>query len=138
MFERPFLRLMIGMGLPIASAVLVEQLPKAGVAQIPFAFQVEGRTLPPGSYTVKNAGRTVHIQSENVAGAGLSCIAAERKFGTSREAGLVFGEYGGRYFLTQIWLDSDGRGLILQPGRLKPEAASSPDGRAAVRYIRFQ
>jgi hypothetical protein len=137
MFERPFVRLMIGMGLPIASAVLVEQFPKAGVAEIPFAFQVEGRTLPPGSYSVKNAGRTIHIQSENIAGAGLNCIAAEWEFGASREAGLVFGEYGGRYFLTQIWLDSDGRGLILQPVRLKPDAASNPDGRT-VRYVRFQ
>ena len=55
MIEKTMLRLMIGMGVPIASALVMEQLPKTGVAEVPFAFQVEQQTLPPGTYSVKQA-----------------------------------------------------------------------------------
>ena len=50
--ERTILRLLVGMGGPIASAVVLEQLPKTGVAEVPFAFQVQEQTLPRGTYAV--------------------------------------------------------------------------------------
>ena len=113
---------MLGMGLPIASAVVMDQLPKSGVAEVPFAFQVEQQTLPPGSYEVKqeDRGRSVRIQSEKIASEGLKCAAVKHKFGKAQGARLVFENYDGHYFLSEIWFDADGRGLILQDARAEP------------------
>ncbi len=139
MIDRTVLRLMIGLGVPLASALLIEQLPKTGVAEVPFAFQVEEQTLPPGTYSVKQAdtGRGIRIQNQKVPEAGTKCVAAKRKFGKAEGARLVFDRCGGHYFLSEIWFDSDGRGLILPESRLEQEATSNPQDRE-VQYIRFQ
>jgi hypothetical protein len=139
MVEKPVLRLMIGMGLPIASAVMMDQLPKTGVAEVPFAFQVEERTLPPGSYSVKqeDRGRSIRIQSEKTAGEGLTCVAAKRKFGKAQGARLVFESYEGHYVLSEVWFDADGRGLILPEVRAAKGAGPYPEDRE-TRSVRFQ
>jgi hypothetical protein len=138
MIERTFLRLMVATVVPIASAVVIEQLPKTGVAEVPFAFQVEGKTLPAGTYSVKQAdlGRTVRIQNDKTGGEGMECIAAKRKFGRAKGARLVFDGYGGRYYLSEIWFDADGRGLVLRENR--PLNAGSEPGVQEVRYVHFQ
>jgi hypothetical protein len=139
MIERTVLRLLIGMGGPIASAVVLEQLPKTGVAEVPFAFQVEEQTLPRGTYAVKQAdhGRGVRIWNENVAGTGLNCAAVKRRFGKAEGARLVFENRGGRYFLSEIWFDADGRGLILPAGRAKDGAGTKPDD-GQIRDVLFR
>jgi hypothetical protein len=135
MMERTILRLLIGMGGPIASAVVLEQLPKTGVAEVPFAFQVEKQTLPRGTYAVTQAdhGLGVRISNEKVADTGTNCAAVKRKFGKAGEARLVFENHGGRYFLSEIWFEADGRGLVLQPAR----QGTKPDP-GAIRDIFFQ
>ena len=52
MIETTVLRLMIAVTVPIASALVVEQFPKTAVADVPFAFQVADRALPPGKATI--------------------------------------------------------------------------------------
>jgi hypothetical protein len=138
MIDRTILRLMIGVGVPIASAVVLEQLPKTGVAEVPFAFQVAEQTLPRGTYAVRQAdnGRDVRIWNEKVAGVGMSCAALKRKFGKAQGARLVFENHAGRYFLSEIWFDTDGRGLILA-GRGKEGAATKSDD-PEIRNILFQ
>jgi hypothetical protein len=139
MIEKHVLRLVLGMGLPIVSALIMEQLPKSGVAEVPFAFQVEQQTLPAGSYSVKQAdlGRSVRIQSEKSTGEGLKCLAVKRKFGKAQGARLVFENYQGHYLLSEIWFDADGRGLILQAGGAKESVRSTRDERE-LRSVRFQ
>jgi hypothetical protein len=112
------LKLMIAVGVPILTTLVMEQLPKTGVAEVPFAFQVEDRTLPPGTYSVRqaNLGRGIRIENQKIAGVGLQCIAAKRKFGRTQEARLVFDDHGGQYSLSEIWFDGEGQGLILRPG----------------------
>ncbi len=139
MFDRTFVRLTIGMGVPIACALIMEQLPKTGVAEVPFAFQVEEQTLPPGTYSVKQAdlGRAVSIRNEKVGEPGMLCQALKHRFGTAQEARLVFHSHEGHYFLSEIWFDGDGRGLILPEHDAQRDALSSPDGRA-IKYISFR
>jgi hypothetical protein len=139
MIERPILRLIIGIGLPIVSALVMEQLPKTRVAEVPFAFQVEQQTLPPGAYSVKQLerGQGVRIQNERIAGLDLKCEAAKHIFGKPQGARLVFENYEGRYFLSEIWFDADGRGLVLPQDQVKAGAGSKSDERE-VRYVRFQ
>jgi hypothetical protein len=129
---------MIAMGVPLASAVVMDQMPKTGVAEVPFAFQVDAQALPPGSYMVKQAdgGRSVQIQSQLMAGASVKCVAVRRKFGNAQEPRLVFENYEGRYFLSEIWFETDGRGLILRNTSL--EHKDAPNAAGAIRYVRFQ
>ena len=136
MIEKSVRRLMIGMGVPLASALVLEQLPKTGVAEVPFAFQVEEQTLPPGTYSVKQAdhGRGVRIQNAKVASARMECIAAKHTFGTTQDATLVFDRYKGQYFLSQIWFEADGRGLVLPENHIGKTAPGLRD----VRYVHFQ
>ncbi len=133
------LRLMIGIGLPIASALVMEQFPKTGVAEVPFAFQVEEQTLPPGFYLVKQAdrGRSVWIQREKAAGPVLECAAVKGKFGKAQGPRLSFENRKGRYVLSEIWFDADGRGLVLREGQARHGSPVNPDGRE-IRYVRFQ
>ncbi len=134
MIERSVFRLIVAVGLPVASAVVIEQLPKTGVAEVPFAFQMEDQTLPPGTYAVKqaDAGRAICVQNEEIANGGLTCMAAKSKFGKAHGQGprLVFERDAGRYFLAEIWFEADGRGLILRRG-----GSEQP---SAIRYVRFQ
>ena len=134
MIERSVFRLILGVCLPVASAVVIEQLPKTGVAEVPFAFQMEDQTLPAGTYSVKQAdgGRAICVQNEEIANGGLNCMAAKRKFGKAKGQGarLVFEHDGGRYFLAEIWFEADGRGLILR--------SRGGEQQTAIRYVRFQ
>ncbi len=138
MLEKPMLRLMIGIGLPIASALVMEQFPKTGVAEVPFAFQVEEQTLPPGFYLVKQAdrGRSVRIQREKGAGPVLECVAVRGKFGKAHEARLAFENHKGRYVLSEIWFDADGRSLVLPDARAHGSAPAA-NGRE-TRYVHFR
>ena len=145
--ERPVLRLMIAVGVPIACALVVEQLPKTGVAEVPFAFQVDGQELPAGTYSVKQAerGHSIRIQNDKLAGVGMECLAAKRKFGRANGARLVFDSDGGRYYLSEIWFAADGTGVVLQEGRANQPAgtpavsrAGAPAANREVRYVRFQ
>lgn len=137
MIEKAVLRLMIGVGLPIASALVIEQLPKTGVAEVPFAFQVMNHTFPPGTYSVKQAdmGRTIRIQNKKIAGVGMECVAAKSQFGRAQDARLVFKEDGGVYLLSEIWFDEEGRGLILQETHAQPRTQAEA---GAFRYVLFQ
>jgi hypothetical protein len=116
MIERTVLRLMIGAGLPIAAALVMEQLPKTRIAEVPFAFQIQDQKLPPGTYSVKQAGlgRSILIQNKKLAGAGMKCVAFKRKFGKAELARLVFDSYQGRYLLSEVWFDADGPGVVLR------------------------
>jgi hypothetical protein len=114
--DRTLLRLMISVGVPISSALVMEQLPQTRVAQVPFAFQVENQTLPPGTYALKQAGlgRNIQIQNEKLAAAGTNFMAATGKFGRVEPARLIFDSYQGQYRLAEIWFEADGRGMILR------------------------
>jgi hypothetical protein len=139
MLERTVLRLLVGVAVPIASAILIEQLPKTGVAEIPFPFQMEEQTLPAGTYLVKQADheRAVCIQNQQVSRVGMKCVEVKGRFGRAQGARLVLKEHEGRYFLSEIWFEADGRGLILPKGGLQESPSSNATG-GDVRYVRFE
>jgi hypothetical protein len=126
MIERAVLRVLIAMSVPIASAVVMEQLPKTGVAEVPFAFEAAGQMLPPGRYSVKQAerGRILRIQNQRVPAIQVECVALERKFGRAKGARLVFSNDSEHYHLSEIWFDADGTGLVLKQSRTQRRAAA--------------
>jgi hypothetical protein len=145
MLEKPTFRLILGIGLPIASALVMQQFPKTGVAEVPFAFQVQEQTLPPGFYLVRQAdrGRSVRIQREKAAGPALKCVAVKGKFGKAHEARLAFENHKGHYVLSEVWFDAEGRGLVLREGQARREdlakqSAQPNQNGLETRYIRFR
>jgi hypothetical protein len=87
--------------------------PWAAGATIPFSFIVNGRTLPPGTYTVTSE-RTVLL----VRGYGLGAAVVTNRV-ESRQDGdpsIIFHKYGDRHILVQAWM---GRGV----GRVVPTSS---------------
>jgi hypothetical protein len=132
-------RLIIGLSLPVAATFLIEQLPKKGIVKVPFAFQVQDQTLPPGRYSVQRLASRggIWIQNQTAPAAAMQLVASGRKWGKADGAKLVFRCYGGRYFLSEIWFSADSAGLVVTPSRLETELASTQPERE-VASIHFE
>jgi hypothetical protein len=139
MMQRPVLRLIFAVGLPIAAALLLEQMPKTGVAEVPFAFQVEDQVLPAGTYSIRETdfGRSLRIRNERLPDLGAECVVVRHRFGKSRGSRVVFQSQGRRYYLSEVWFDADGAGLVLNQRSQERKVASTPPTRPA-RFVRFQ
>jgi hypothetical protein len=86
---------------------------RAARADIPFAFIVDGKTLPAGMYTISSGwNHSLTISDNNGHFAMALSLPAERK-GDSEETKLVFQHSGSAYALTELWLSSDRAGLKL-------------------------
>lgn len=76
-------------------------------AEIPFAFEMRGVTLPVGEYRISfsedRSWFTIKsTQNDRAAAMGLTfTVYSTAK--SSSEAKLVFNKYGDRYFLSQVW-----------------------------------
>jgi hypothetical protein len=90
---------------------------------IPFSFQVDETTLPPGAYHVSNLQGTLTIL-------GLTRGAFTQTSGvSSKTAGyvspkLVFHRYGDEYILRQVWTGGDS-GRELRKSRREKQLAES-------------
>lgn len=96
------------------------------VVNIPFAFQVENKTLPAGEYRIEpvptGAGYVQKIQqTEGDAVTIVSTIIVYSKNGKS-EPQLIFNQYGKSYVLFQIWT-GEGRGRELSKSEREKELA---------------
>jgi hypothetical protein len=127
MNRRQALRLAVGIGLPLITAIAIDQLPKKGVVNVPFAFQVDGKVLPAGEYSVRELSPRGPIEIQNRKTAASTRVShATRKWASSDGAGLVFDLCEGRYYLSQIWFGSDTTGLILHNASAERAAATDP------------
>ena len=85
-----------------------------------FSFIVGQKTLPAGEYTVepnrKDSDNVWLVQSRDSHATALFTTMPVRASETQEEAKLVFHNYGGQYFLSQIWTtgDATGRELLMQ------------------------
>jgi hypothetical protein len=74
------------------------------VANIPFAFNLNGRTLPAGHYTLStevNAPNVLMVEDRDDA-VHILTIALPGSEESSKDNTLVFHKYGNQYFLTTI------------------------------------
>ena len=75
-------------------------------ANIPFKFDVSGKTLPAGEYTVtqvSSGGAVVVSRADNKASALAIAQSPMAPAGSQETARLVFHRYGNRCFLFQFW-----------------------------------
>ena len=75
-------------------------------ADIPFAFEMRGVTLPVGEYRINfSENRTwfaIRSVDSKEAAMGLT-FTVDPTANSANEAKLVFNKYGDRYFLSQVW-----------------------------------
>ena len=97
-------------------------------AKVPFSFEVNGKTLPPGTYSLSNTDAALLVRSH---GSGVY-VMATRLDSSDRDAKLVFHKYGERYLLRQVWMGT-GAGRQLPQSREEREliSAARSNGRLA-------
>ena len=94
----------IGLTAVLGSATLFAET--ASKANIPFDFQMTGKTVPAGQYIVKLADNHQMLIFENVAnGHAIMTLVMQSKSGTPRAPQLIFRHNGERYMLESAWFD---------------------------------
>lgn len=95
-------------------------------ASVPFAFTVNGKTLPAGQYTVapSNNGNVLTISNAETK-QGVVVIAQVCEVGADSKPQLIFNRYGNQYFLAKIVGQTSGNELM----KSKAERAAARAGR---------
>jgi len=116
-------------GLGLLLAVSAAQAQDARVkANIPFDFVVGDRVMPAGEYTLEPAGslgQAITIRSGESADMALTSRCAAS--GPSKSTKMVFHTLGGRYFLSQIWVEGYSQGRQLRASKLEVQLAKNSD-----------
>lgn len=108
--------LMLNLLLALAAVSVSAQTYRTKVTNIPFSFNVGEKTLPAGEYTFERYQRNSElvwlVRSRDGRSSILVNTSPLRTNNTDSKSKLVFRQYDGRYFLSQIWTgDSAGRQL---------------------------
>ena len=106
---------MFGLFLILAASSAQAQSSDVIKVNVPFDFQVSGKTLPAGEYAVMRFSEKVILirgvdTKTSVVAQAPGRIQAGASYAKER---LIFHQYGDQYFLSQVWLrrDDDGREL---------------------------
>lgn len=103
-----------------ASISFTQTQPGGLVADIPFAFVVAERTLPPGRYVVNSLNERLSIHDDKNACVFAAAHSAQRP-ARENATKLVFHRYGNIYFLSEVWVGDNSIGRALYPSRAERE-----------------
>ncbi len=120
----------VGLAAVMGSTLLLAATSGKGTAEVPFDFQIQGRVLPAGMYSLthSNTDGILYIRNEGT-GENIAFLAPVRKWSKSDDPKLTFNRYGDRYFLSAIWFGGeDGCGLV----KSRQEKEVSGDGKPGV------
>jgi len=111
------------------SAAIVNAQSNRSTINIPFSFSVGHKTLPAGEYTVEPNRRDSNsfwlIQSVKGSDSVLFTTNSVWTSVNQENTRLVFNNYDGQYFLSQIWNAGDNTGRELHRPRLERQLAKS-------------
>jgi len=117
----------LGLGLLLAVSAAQAQEPRVK-ANIPFDFVVGDRVMPAGEYQVSEmgaSGQLIAILSEDRKATALMVTSACTTSGPSKSSKLVFHAIGGRYFLSQVWVQGYDQGRQLRESKAEIELAKN-------------
>jgi hypothetical protein len=105
----------------LAASAAFAQAGHRAIVNIPFAFNVGGKTLPAGEYRVQPYRRDTDkvwlIQSVEHR-TGIYVMTAPLQANAVREEGqLIFNRYGDQYFLSKVWTPGTNTGFELPVSR---------------------
>jgi hypothetical protein len=93
---------------------------------IPFSFVVKGELLPSGNYTIRRGpeGESLKLVIQSVDGFTTQWVSTNlvRRL-MSSSMRLVFNQYGGIHFLSQVWAEGSGGGYELNKTEIEVEFA---------------
>ena len=111
------------------SAAIVHAQSKRSTINIPFSFTVGHKTLPAGEYTVEpnrgNSDNVWLVESTTGHDSVVFTTGSVWTRETQEDTKLVFNNYDGQYFLSQIWSTGDNTGRELRMPRLERQLAKS-------------
>lgn len=115
----------VGLSAVLGSTLLIAQTSPEGSADIPFAFRLQDRALPAGSYSVREVTTSGVLDIRNQdTGEHIMFLAPPTKSGAPGPAKLIFNCYDDKYFLSQVWFAASDAGRIVGRGHLEKEIAS--------------
>ena len=105
--------------------VQAQQAQRVVTFRAPFAFQVENIKLPAGEYTVLEQAGWVQIQAKDGKGKTqvLTLPVTSRNQQTVKNTNIVFHNYGGRFYLAQIWASGQEKGRELLESKEEQQLA---------------
>lgn len=111
-----------GLSALLGTTALSAQEAKA-VANIPFTYQANGRTLAAGKYAIsENASRSQFMLRDTATGHAVFVMGVPDKIANNDTSKLVFSCYSGECSLSQIWVQ--GNSYKLKLPSLEKEATS--------------
>lgn len=99
--------------------------------RVPFSFIVNGKTLPPGMYSLSTTQGYMVVRGATQSAVVLATGNIERSIGQAR---LVFLKSGDRYDLSEVW-SGDGNGLQIAPAKHRIDerrASNAPVERVVI------
>jgi hypothetical protein len=102
------------------------------ITNIPFAFVVANRTLPPGRYIVTPIGETnlrIYVAKSQGIIVQTHSVQGNAPEGVAR---VVFHRYGDTYFLSEVWVAAKGTGSQVFPSQAERESAKRSHREIAV------
>ncbi len=121
--------LVMVMLLTVSINVQAQLDPKQRKAEIPFAFYVEDREFPAGTYLVGWLGGRIHIQSPDGSySASVIAVPIELKQTRERSA-LQFTGYGTATYLSRVWIGGNDSGRELLRTKREVELAKKSPGK---------
>jgi hypothetical protein len=99
-------------------------------ADIPFAFHVEDREFPAGTYFVGWVGGRLHIQSFDGKQVASVLVLPVESLKTCERSTLQFNSYGQARYLSKIWIAGRNTGHELLRTKSEEELARQSTGKA--------
>jgi hypothetical protein len=107
-------------------------------ANIPFDFQVSGKTLPAGDYNIRLTDHFIQIQNVDTnKGVGVVTTRTERKRTAEKDA-LEFNVYGKQYFVSNLWFQGSQSGRAVLLSKAEQEIARQVHGNPVVLAMKLK
>ena len=120
---------MLNLLLILTAISVAAQSSRSKTTSIPFSFTVGEKTLPAGEYTVEPYRRDYSlvwlVKSRDGDSSVLFNTNSVQTVRTQKKDRLVFRNYGGQYFLSQIWTAGGNSGRELVVRRPKDELSKN-------------
>ena len=110
------------------SAVHGQSNQKLLKANVPFAFAIDSKQMPAGTYEVTRVGDHATLIAKADGSNKVLGIYQYAGLTKADETKLVFDKIGDHYFLRQIWSSSSGQGLEVPVSKLEREDLASNRG----------
>jgi hypothetical protein len=124
----------VAMGLLLAVSGAYAQSINVG-SKVPFDFVVGKQVLPAGEYSLQSVEPTpgvLTIRNTEARAFGLTMTHPCEKLNPAKKTVLVFHRLGDQYFLSEVWVEGNTRGITIPQSPLEIQMAKNHETRGEV------